>query len=112
MSHFAKIVQGKVARVIKADQDFMDSFVDDSPGRWIETFKDRSQRTHFAGINFTYDEDRDAFIAPKPYNSWTLNETTCQWDAPVVMPELTQEQIDNKNSYSWNEETKQWELNE
>ena len=102
MSHFAKIVQGKVVRVIKADQEFMDSFVDDSPGRWIETFKDRSQRTHFAGINFTYDEDRDAFIPPQDYPSWTLNEETLLWEAPVAYP-------DAEGNHVWNEETQSWD---
>jgi hypothetical protein len=58
----------------------------------------------------TYDEDRDAFIPKKPFNSWILNETTCLWEAPVAMPELTQEQIDNKNYYAWNEQIKNWEL--
>ena len=79
---------------------------------WKQTSYDGSIRKNFAGIGYTYDEDRDAFIAPKPFASWILNEETWQWDAPVVMPELTQEQIDNKNSYNWNEETKQWDLNE
>jgi hypothetical protein len=60
-------------------------------------------RKNFAGIGFIYDEDRDAFIPPKPFNSWILNEDTCRWEAPVAMPELTQEQIDNKNYYAWNE---------
>ena len=69
-------------------------------------------RKNHAGIGYTYDEDRDAFISPKPYNSWILNETTCQWEAPVIKPELTQEQIDNKSYYSWNEETTTWDLNE
>ena len=67
-------------------------------------------RKNFAGKGFTYDEDRDAFIPPKPFASWILNEETCQWDAPVAMPEWTQEQIDNKNSYSWNDETTNWDL--
>ena len=79
---------------------------------WKQTSYNSNIRKNFAGIGYTYDEDRDAFIAPKPYASWILNEETCQWEAPVAMPELTQEQIDNKNSYSWNEETKQWDLNE
>ena len=77
---------------------------------WKQTSYNGNIRKNFAGIGFTYDEDRDAFIAPKPYASWILNEETCQWDAPVAMPELTQEQIDNKNSYNWNEETQQWDL--
>jgi len=67
-------------------------------------------RKNYAGIGYSYDEQRDAFISPKPYNSWVLNETTCNWEAPVARPELTQEQIDNKNYYSWNEEILNWEL--
>ena len=59
---------------------------------------------------FKYDQTRDAFIPPKPFASWILNEDTCIWEAPIAMPELTQEQIDNKNSYSWNEETTSWDL--
>ena len=62
-------------------------------------------RKNHAGIGYTYDEDRDAFIAPKPYPSWILNEETCQWDAPAALP-------DTENSYNWNEETQQWDLNE
>ena len=69
-------------------------------------------RKNHAGIGYTYDEDRDAFIPPKPFNSWILNETTCNWEAPVAKPELTQEQIDNKNYYSWNETIKTWEIKE
>ena len=60
-------------------------------------------RKNYAGIGFTYDEDRDAFISPKPYASWVLNETTCQWEAPVALP-------DTENRYNWNEETQQWDL--
>jgi|TARA_R100001460_G_scaffold20346_1_gene42178 hypothetical protein len=62
-------------------------------------------RKNHAGIGYTYDEDKDAFIPPKPFNSWTLNETTCQWEAPVVKP-------NDGQIYSWNEETQQWDLNE
>ena len=62
-------------------------------------------RKNHAGKGYTYDEDRDAFIAPKPFNSWTLNEETCLWEAPVALP-------DTENRYNWNEETKQWDLNE
>ena len=69
-------------------------------------------RKNHAGIGYTYNEDRDAFIQPKPYNSWVLNETTCLWEAPVIKPELTQEQIDNKSYYSWNETNQTWDLNE
>jgi len=60
-------------------------------------------RKNHAGIGYTYDETRDAFIAPKPFNSWILNETTCQWNAPVAYP------TDGKR-YSWNETTKNWDL--
>lgn len=60
-------------------------------------------RKNHAGIGYTYDEDRDAFIPPKPYPSWTLNETTCLWEAPVALP-------DTENRYNWNEETQQWDL--
>ena len=67
-------------------------------------------RKNHASVGYKYDEDRDAFIPPKPFNSWILNETTCLWEAPVAMPELTQEQIDNKNYYAWNEQIKNWEL--
>ena len=67
-------------------------------------------RKNYAGIGFKYDQYKDAFIPPKPFNSWTLNETTCLWEAPVAKPELTQEQIDNNNYYAWNEETQQWDL--
>jgi hypothetical protein len=69
-------------------------------------------RKNHAGIGYTYDEDRDAFIPKKPYNSWILNEETCLWEAPVARPELTQEQIDNESYYSWNEETTTWDLND
>jgi hypothetical protein len=60
-------------------------------------------RKNFAGIGYTYDEDRDAFIPKKPFNSWILNETTCNWNAPVAYP-----QDDNK--YTWNEETLSWDI--
>jgi len=60
-------------------------------------------RKNYAGIGFTYDEDKDAFIPPKPFNSWTLNETTCLWEAPVAYP-------DDDNDYTWNESTQTWDL--
>ena len=62
-------------------------------------------RKNHAGIGMTYDEDRDAFIASKPFNSWILNETTCLWEAPIALP-------DTENRYNWNEETTTWDLNE
>ena len=71
---------------------------------WKQTSYNNNIRKNFAGIGFTYDEDRDAFIPPKPYTSWTLNETTCLWDPPVARP--------TSGRYTWNEETKQWDLND
>jgi len=62
-------------------------------------------RKNFANIGYKYDETRDAFIPPKPFESWTLNETTCHWDPPVVKP-------DDNQIYSWNEKNQQWDLNE
>ena len=69
---------------------------------WVQTFKDGKRKNH-AGIGYKYDEDRDAFIPPKTYPSWTLNEDTCRWEAPVARPD------DDKN-YTWNEETTNWDL--
>ena len=62
-------------------------------------------RKNHAGIGYTYDETRDAFIAPKPFNSWILNENTCLWEAPVSYPQ-------NDNIYSWNESTLTWDISE
>jgi len=67
-------------------------------------------RKNHASIGYTYDEDRDAFIPKKPFNSWVLNEDTCLWEAPVAKPTLTQEQIDNNNYYNWNEQNQTWDL--
>ena len=69
-------------------------------------------RKNHAGIGMTYDETRDAFIPKKPFNSWILNEQTCLWEAPIPIPQLTQEQIDNKNYYAWNETNLNWEIKE
>ena len=71
---------------------------------WKQSFKDGTRKNQ-AGIGYTYDENRDAFIPPKPFNSWTLNETTCQWEAPVAYP-------DDGKKYEWNESTQQWDFNE
>ena len=69
---------------------------------WKQTFTDGTRKND-TGIGYTYDEDRDAFITKKPYPSWTLNETTCQWEAPVAKPD------DGKN-YNWNETNQTWDL--
>ena len=111
MSHFAKVLDGKVVNVIVAEQEFFDTFVDSSPGTWLQTSyntfggkhpEGRPLRKNYAGIGYTYDPVRDAFIPPQPYASWTLDEETCLWQSPVAMP------TDGKQ-YVWNEETLQWE---
>lgn len=110
MSHFAKVVDSIVTKVIVAEQDFFDTFIDDSPGEWIQTSyntyggqhpEGRPLRKNYAGVGFTYDKDKDAFIPPQPFVSWVLNETTCLWEAPVAYPE------DGK-LYIWNETITNW----
>lgn len=64
-------------------------------------------RKNYAGIGYTYDENRDAFIPPKPFNSWILNEDTCKWEAPVAMPKTT---LEDNQCYSWNESIINWEI--
>jgi len=70
---------------------------------WKQTSYNKTFRKNHAGIGFTYDSNRDAFIPQKPYNSWILNEQTCNWDAPVARPQ-------DENMYTWNEEILNWEL--
>lgn len=72
---------------------------------WVQTFTDGT-RKNFAGVGFTYDEERDAFIPPKLYNSWTLNEETCLWEAPVSKPSDASLEI----RYTWNESTTTWDI--
>ena len=69
----------------------------------VHVFGGTPFRKNFAGIGYTYDEDKDAFIPPKPYPSWILNETTCLWEPPVVRPE-------GKEMYTWNETNQTWDL--
>ena len=76
-------------------------------GTWVKTSYNGNIRKNYAGIGYTYDKDRDAFIPPKPFNSWVLNETTCLWDAPVAMPSDAG-QGEPPKMYSWNEETINW----
>jgi hypothetical protein len=111
MAHFAKVNNGIVEQVIVAEPEFFDTFVDSSPGQWIQTSYNTHGGVHalggtplrknYAGIGYSYDAQRDAFIPPKPYASWTLNEETCLWDAPVAYP------TDGKR-YSWDEATTNW----
>ena len=76
-------------------------------GTWVKTSYNGNIRKNYAGIGYTYDKDRDAFIPPKPYASWVLNETTCLWNAPVAMPSDAG-QGDPPKMYTWNEETVNW----
>ena len=70
---------------------------------WVQTSYNSNFRKNHAGIGYTYDEERDAFIPKKPYTSWILNETTCQWEAPVALP-------DTENRYNWNEINQNWDI--
>ena len=113
MAHYAKVSNGIVEKVIVAEADFFDTFVDSSAGRWIQTSYNTYGGVHsnggtplrknYAGIGYTYDSTRDAFIPPQPYASWTLNDTTCLWEPPVTMP------TDGK-VYNWNEATTSWDV--
>jgi hypothetical protein len=110
MAHYAKVVDGLVTNVIVAEPEFFDTFIDSSPGEWIQTSyntrggqhpNNTPLRKNFAGIGFTYDKTLDAFIPPKPYASWTLDEETGLWNAPIAYPE-------DENRYTWNEDTLSW----
>tara|TARA_R100000900_G_scaffold142014_1_gene123489 strand:+ start:68 stop:451 length:384 start_codon:yes stop_codon:yes gene_type:complete len=123
MAHFAKlgignkvlkveVVSNDIAINEQAGRDFLNNIYNTNDN-WFQTSYNTFGGIHllggtpfrknYAGIGYKYNQTRDAFIAPKPYNSWILNETTCQWEPPVAQP------IDN-NSYLWNEETQQWDL--
>ena len=111
MGHFAKVNNGVVEQVIVAEPEFFDTLIDSSPGEWIQTSYNTHGGQHrnggtplrknYAGIGYTYDSTRDAFIAPQPYPSWTLNEDTCRWVPPTPMP------IDGK-VYRWDETITSW----
>jgi len=74
---------------------------------WVQTSYNNNFRKNHAGIGYTYDEDRDAFIPKKPFNSWILNEDTCIWEAPVAMLTTT---LEDNQYYSWNESIINWEV--
>jgi hypothetical protein len=118
MSHFAKIEAGVVTQVIVAEQDFIDMI----GGQWVQTsYNTRggihyaekivndaksvepdsgiALRKNYASIGHTYDSDRDAFIPPKEFNSWTLDEATCTWESPIPRP---------KGDYEWDENSQEW----
>ena len=121
MGHYAKVQNGIVSQVIVAEAEFFDTFVDSSPGQWIQTSYNTRGGVHYgqdgepdggeplrknyAGIGYTYDAARDAFIPPQPFASWILNETSCLWEAPVAYP-------DDGNMYIWDEDTTSWVLEE
>ena len=130
MAHFAKLgvgniiervelVSNNIATTEQAGVEFLQNLYSDRAA-WKQTSFNTKGGAHktggtpfrknFAGIGYTYDQTRDAFIPPRPFNSWTLNETTCLWEAPIPKPELTQEQIDNRNYYEWNEANQTWDL--
>jgi hypothetical protein len=112
MSHFAQIDGNNiVTQVIVIEQDVVDTGLFGDPNSWIQTSYNTNGGVHtqggtplrknYAGIGYTYDSSRDAFIPPKPFNSWVLNETSCLYEAPTPMP------TDDK-MYSWDEETLSW----
>ena len=120
MAHYAKVVNNLVTQVIVAEPEFFETFVDTSPGEWIQTSyntrggihyqpnsnipsidQSKSLRKNYASVGFTYNKTLDAFIPPKPYASWVLNEETCWWNAPIAKPE---------GDYSWNEDNQSWDL--
>ena len=113
MAYFAKlgagnkvltveIVSNDIATTEQAGVDFLNNLYR-TRDVWKQTSYNATIRKNFAGIDFKYDQARDAFIPPKPYNSWTLNETTCRWEAPVIKP-------DDGQNYRWNEQDQQWEV--
>lgn len=112
MAHFAKVTDGTVTQVIVAEPEFFETFVDTSPGQWIQTSYNTHGGVHlqggtplrknFAGIGYSYNAAEDCFVPPKPYQSWTLDTQTCLWQPPVAMP--TDEKM-----YRWNETTQAWD---
>ena len=114
MSHYAKVLNGQVTQVIVAEAEFFTTFVDSSPGQWIQTSYNTYGNQHpngtplrgnYAGVGYTYDSANDVFYAPQPYPSWTLNQSTWSWESPVPMP--TDDQV-----YKWDEATVNWIVNE
>ena len=118
MSYFAKVLDGKVIEVVRAEPEFFDTFIDTSPGTWLQTSYNTRGNIHYepnsdtpdggvalrgnyAGIGYTYDKENDVFYAPQPFPSWILNETTWIWEAPTPMP------TDEKR-YVWDEQTTSW----
>jgi hypothetical protein len=108
MSHWAEIDENSIVqRVLVGDNNDPNGdegyqwLLDNLGGTWIKTSYNGNIRKNYAGIGYSYDATRDAFIAPKPFNSWVLNEDTCQWEAPVAYPT-------DGVMYQWDEETTDW----
>lgn len=103
MSHFAEIDEnGIVKRVIVAEQDFIDSGAVGDRKNWIQTSYSATFRKNYAGVGYLYDKNRDAFIPPKNFDSWILDQKTCNWVPPKEKPK------DGK-LHRWNEAKKDWE---
>ena len=113
MGHYAEVIDGIVTKVIVAKKEFIDSGAVGDPSTWIKTSYNTIGGVHtqggtplrknYAGVGYTYDSVRDAFIPPRIYNSWVLNENTCQWDPPVPHP-------NDGNIYLWDEDNIKWIL--
>lgn len=114
MAHFAKLDQNNVVtEVVVVSNDvatneetgvsFLRTLYNEPTANWKQTSYNATFRKNFAGVGYTYDSNRDAFISQKPYESWILNEDTCKWQPPVVRPD---------GSYKWNEETQTWDIKE
>lgn len=110
MAHFAKVENGVVTQVIVIDRETLNTGLWGDPSLWVQTSYNTNAgfhpngtplRKNFAGVGYTYDAERDAFIPPKPYPSWVLDENTCNWSPPVSRP-------DDGKLYNWDEETVSW----
>ena len=120
MGHFAKVVNNVVVHVIVAEPEFFNTFTDTSPGEWIQTSyntrggvhydpmtnepsadQSKALRKNYAGIGYTYDRNRDAFVPLSPYPSWQLNDETCLWESLTPYP-------NDGNMYRWDEQTQSW----
>ena len=126
MAHYAKVKQGKVVKVIVAEASFFDNFIDDSPGKWIQTSyntrggvhyepnsntpsadQSKALRGNYSGIGYIYDSTHDAFYAPQPFNSWELDTGSFLWEAPVDYP--TGDATGSyTGSYQWDEGSTNW----
>jgi hypothetical protein len=126
MAHFAKlgtgniveqviVVSNDIATTEQAGIDFINKLYN-TRDVWKQTSYNNNFRKNFAGIGYQYDQQRDVFIPPKLYQSWILNEDTCQWESPIPYPEtytlnLKDESNNNvKDRYYWNEQIQNWEL--